>query len=149
MSRHHDHDPEELVHGPKLTPGPATSAPTDTIPQGYGSAAGIVRHGARAGGTFGPVVDAPQPVSTEMPLKDFQQSGLLWWINKTLLWDLGLALAVEVAPLAPGEGENSRRYVRMFVVDAIPPTRIVDFNDTNEYELLQRWLSNRAGTVRS
>lgn len=100
----------------------------------------------RAGGVVGPQ-DA-LPTRTEMSLKDLHQTGLLWWINHTLLWDLGLSLIVEVDTLKPGEGENSRRYVRLFVQDHVPPQRIVDLDDGPQWEAFQRWLSNRAGTVR-
>lgn len=102
--------------------------------------------GVRPGGLVGPL-DA-EPVRTEMSLADLHQNGILRWINKALLWDLGLALAVEADPLMPGEGENSRRYTRMFVIDHVPPQRIVDTHDAAQYEAFQRWLSNRAGTVR-
>lgn len=100
----------------------------------------------RPGGVVGPQ-DA-FATSTEMSLKDFHQTGLMWWINHALLYDLGLALAVEVAPLKPGDGENSRVYKRMLVLDSIPPHRIQVEDDAKEYEAWQRWLSNRAGTVR-
>jgi hypothetical protein len=120
--------------------------PTETILAGTGS--GVQREiMTRAGGVIGPQ-DA-NPVQTFMPLKDFDQNGIRWWINKTLLWDMGLSLEVEVNPLRPGEGENSRIYRGLVIVDHIPPQRIVSYDDQNEYELFQRWLSNRAGTVRS
>lgn len=88
------------------------------------------------------------PTRTEMALKEFHQSGLIWWINKAVLWDVGLALAIEYAPLMPGEGENSRRVTRLYVQDHIPPQRIVDHDDAAQWEAWQRWLSVRVGTVR-
>jgi hypothetical protein len=100
----------------------------------------------RPGGLVGPA-DA-LPTQTEMSLKDFHQNGILWWLNHALLWDLGLALAVDVEPLLPNEGENSRRYQRLFILEHVPPQRIVEADDAKEYEAFQRWLSNRAGTVR-
>jgi hypothetical protein len=100
----------------------------------------------KPGGVIGP--QDVRPVETEMALKEFHQSGLLWWVNHALLWDLGLALSVEYEPLMPGEGENSRRVRRLFVRDHVPPHRIVDHNDGPQYEAFQRWLSVRAGTVR-
>lgn len=98
------------------------------------------------GGAVGP--QDRHPVRTEMSLAEFHQSGLLWWINHALLWDLGLALAMETEPLQPGEGENSRRFSRLFVLDHTPPHRIVDRDDAAQYEAFQRWLSVRVGTIR-
>lgn len=92
--------------------------------------------------------EAPRPTPTEMALKEFHQSGVLWMINKSLLWDLGLALEVEVEPLRPGEGENSRRYRRLYVRDHVPPTRIVDpTNGHDQWERFQRWLQVRTGRI--
>ncbi len=98
------------------------------------------------GGVVGP--QDRHPVPTEMSLAEFHRSGLLWWINHALLWDLGLALAVEHEPLQPGEGENSRRVRRLLVRDHTPPHRIVDRDDAAQYEAFQRWLSVRVGTIR-
>jgi hypothetical protein len=99
------------------------------------------------GGLVGP--QDRTPIATEMPLSEFHHRGLLWWVNKTLLWDLGLALAIEYEPLAPGEGENSRRVKRLFVREYTPPQRIVDReDDAARFEAFMRWLAARAGTVR-
>ena len=99
----------------------------------------------KPGAIVGP--EAPRPSPTEMSLKEFEQNGILWHINHALLWDLGLALAVEVEPLRPGEGENSRRYVRLFIQDYEPPTRIIDPADREQWERFQRWLQVRTGRV--
>jgi hypothetical protein len=79
---------------------------------------------------------------SEWPLRDFVENGLLYQVNRQVLWDLGLALAVEV------EGpENDRRYTRLLVMETVPATRIVDTPDTTRWQRLQRWLSERVGTV--
>lgn len=117
------------------------SAPRDPTRSVIDAAGAII-----VGGLVGPL--DRHPVPTEMPLREFHASGLLWWVNHALLWDLGLALAVEYEPLAPGEGENSRRVKRLFVADHTPPHRIVDRDDAAAYEAFQRWLSVRVGTIR-
>jgi hypothetical protein len=90
---------------------------------------------------------APGPTRTEMSLADLHRNGILWWINKALLHDVGLAIAVEADQLRPGEGENSRRYVRLFVEDFTPPTRIIDPADHESWESWQRWLQTRTGRI--
>jgi hypothetical protein len=99
----------------------------------------------KPGAIVGP--EAPGPTPTEMSLADFHRNGLLWWLNKALLHDLGLELAVEVDALLPNEGENSRRYRRLFIRDFTPPTRIIDPADHESWEAFQRWLQTRTGRI--
>lgn len=95
----------------------------------------------KPGGVFGP--QEPASRLTELPLRELHNSGLLWLINRNILWDLGLALAVE------RDNADPDRFVRLFVLDTIPPERIVNATaDDLQFESLQRWLSTRVGRVR-
>ncbi len=58
---------------------------------------------------------------SEMDLKEFHESGLLWQVNQSVLWPLGLALTVEL-----DKDTDPPTYTRLYVQRVDPADAIVD-----------------------
>ena len=82
----------------------------------------------------------PDPVEwQDFALRDFVENGLLYEVNRKVLWDLGIALAVTK------EGEA---YTGLRVLTTNPPSRILDPDPgDSRWRRLQRWLQERLGQV--
>lgn len=75
----------------------------------------------------------------DYPLRAFVEDGVMFEVNRKLLWDLGLTLAVEK------EGES---YTGLRVMTTKPAMRILDTDpDNSRWRRFQRFLSDRAGRV--
>jgi hypothetical protein len=85
--------------------------------------------------------EKPPAKWSRMDLREFHKSGLLWQVNQSILWPLGLALAIQVE----ADGSVSE----LFVQRLDPADAIVDGATSEEREdkaeRLLAWTRERLG----
>lgn len=86
----------------------------------------------------------PEGEWSEMELRELHESGLLWQVNRAVLWPMGLALTLEADNNADGTpGEYKRLYVSR--VDPFEPIASGDGPDDEGARLdhLVEWMKVR------